>query len=157
MEVIPIIEKIFSIITLATTGGIVGWFIKAKYIGKHEAAQLDEEVKNNESLEIRNAEAVIKLYKTALDDVASQCEKLKDQYETQIRILNENIRKLESESKEYAEQIKSQSTTIDTLTRNQIKLKLDLMAIKSQSLSDCDTCEFKSSCEKFKAKQLIDE
>jgi hypothetical protein len=43
---------------------------------------------------------------------------------------------------------------ISDLTKSQLAFKLELDMLKKASLSDCTDCDFKTNCEKYKAKQL---
>lgn len=154
MNTIDIIERILTLVVTLSTGGVVGWFIKARFITAHEKISIATEKESQEAADLRNAESIIALYKNALEYITEQSNKLKSQYEAQIEQLNEKVNKLEQESDEYRKQVESQTRTINLLTRNQIKMKMDIMTVKSQSLQDCESCAFNSNCEKFKAKKL---
>lgn len=154
MSTLDIIEKVMALLVTVTTGGVLGWIFKARFITAHEKVQLKSENEESKSAELRNAESIISLYKTALEDSIAQGQKQKEQYELQLNQLEDKVNRVEKEARQYADQVKSQAQTIDMLTKNQIKMKLEIMTVRSQSISDCDSCEFKLTCDKFKAKKL---
>jgi DNA repair exonuclease SbcCD ATPase subunit len=154
MNIVDLIEKIITVLVTLTTGGFIGWIIKARFISDHEKISIATENEEQKAADLKNAESIIALYKNALRDITEQSKKLKAQYEAQISQLTEKINKLEREASEYANQIQLQTKNIDLLTRNQIKMKMDIMSVKTQSLQDCENCAFNSNCEKFKAKKL---
>lgn len=154
MNTLDVIEKILTLIATLSTGGIIGWIIKARFISAHEKISIATEKENQEAADLKNAESIIKLYRDALNNATEQSNKLREQYEAQIDQLNKRVRQLEQEAIEYAKQVESQTRTINMLTRNQVKMKMDIMSVRSQSLQDCENCAFNTNCDKFKAKKL---
>ena len=130
MEWIHLVESGIAVVSTLTTGGILGWLFKARFIKRHEEISIEHEVSELKSQELKNAEAVIQLYKNALEDLTSQSRKMKDEYESQINSLMGKLQKYESDMAEYTQKIREQTATIDSLTKSQVKLKMEIMSLK---------------------------
>lgn len=150
-----IVKIALAIVGFLSTGGIIGWITKEKYAEKHEVASIRTENSGADKNEILNAKELVSMYKNALSDMQSQSDKIISEYVSRIKDYESKLKDYEAKLAEYINQVRLQSTTIDTLTKNQIKLKMQVMAIQSQSLTECEQCSFITNCEKYKAKKLI--
>lgn len=153
METLNNIQIIIGIIATLTTGGIVGWFVGFRYLKTREQAKAKQEVEQAEGLELTNTRELINLYKQALSDVKSLSKQTETEYADRVKQYEKRLEELSCKLSVYETNFKEQEATIDNLTRSQLKLKLEIMSVKNQSISNCSDCSFIDTCEKYKAKK----
>lgn len=152
MELLNSIQLIIGIIATLTTGGVIGTIGTWKYQKRKNEAQTQTEENSAKASELTNANQIIQLYKTALEDLKALTHQNEEAYTNKIKILetkqNEALRQLE----EYKNALKEYERKVEELTKVQLKLKLEVMTVQSQSNSNCELCEFRDGCLKYKAK-----
>lgn len=153
METLSTIQIILGIIGTITTGGLAGWFIGLKYLKTREKAKAKQEIEQAEGLELRNTRELIDLYKQALADVTSLSKQNEETYMDKVKLYEKKLEDMSAKIESYEASIKEQESTIESLTKNQMRLKLEIMSVKNQSMSNCNECSFKDTCEKYKAKK----
>lgn len=151
------IQLIVTILSTVTVGGIIGFFVGLPYLKRKEKAKMEQEVEQATSLGLNNVKNLIDLYNKALQDNKNFQEDTRKGYEIKITQLEDQINSYKAQVERYSNLVKEQELTIDKLTKSQLKLKLQIQSISDLNNSDCDKCQFKDTCEKIKAKNIIDE
>lgn len=148
------VEVVIGIIATLSTGGVVGSLIGLQYVKTKEAAKTRQEIAQADSKELTNARDLIDLYKKALKDIKELNDKSESEYLKKIEDYDKKLEQYKSELDSYQKRHSDQERTIEELTRNQLRLKMEIQNLQSQSLEKCDSCFCKATCEKFKAKKV---
>lgn len=148
------VEVIIGIIATLSTGGVIGSLVGFRYIKSKEAAKARQETAQADSQELTNARNLIELYKNALDDVKVLNDKSESEYLKKIEEYDKKLEQYKSELDSYQKKHSNQERTIEELTRNQLRLKMEIQNLQIQSLESCDSCFCKATCEKYKAKKI---
>jgi uncharacterized coiled-coil protein SlyX len=151
------IQIIVGILSTLSVGGIIGFIVGLPYLRKREKAKMKQEVAQAANLELGNVRNLIELYNKALTDSKKFQEQAQIGYETRVNQLENQVHEYKNQVDRYSKTVKEYESTIDQLTRSQLKLKLQLQHISSLNNSECDKCQFRENCEKYKAKKLLDE
>lgn len=154
LEFLGNINTIVTILCSLTTGGIISTIISYKYLRHREEARTKQEIENAESLELNNTRDLIKLYKEALIDQKELNTQTEQKYIKKLEEYSSQLNDCISKLDECKKTIKDQEVTIETLTKNQLKLKLEVQNLHSQSMNNCNECSFKATCDKYKALKL---
>lgn len=154
-------------LTALTVGGILQWFLTLKFQKKkvkHEAEIIEHQAEKGEqevnlsvqsvaAAQIQSAQNLVEMYKQGISDIKELSEQkeaiLKEKLDKFEKLVNEL--KLSDERK--AQVIESQSRQIKTLERLTNQLRLEMEAVKSQAVENCEFCKFKDECQKYLAKQ----
>jgi type II secretory pathway pseudopilin PulG len=148
---------ILALISSLTVGGILGSIVGIGYLKKRERAKAQQEVEQATNLELTNIRNLIELYNKALEDSKNILDSTKSSYENKIRQLENTVQDLTDKVGQYTKQVQENEDTIDKLTRSQLKLKVQLQSLTNLDNSDCQKCQFKDTCEKYKAKKILNE
>lgn len=157
MGTLSVLQMIIGIISSLTVGGIIGSIVGFQYLKKREFAKTKQEIEQAESLELANTRSLIEMYKNALVDFQTINESNKQSFTSKLDEVQTKLNECQDELERNRKKIRDQEKIIEDLTRNQLKLKLDLQSLHSQSKKDCSDCSFKDVCDKLKAKELINE
>lgn len=147
------VEVIVGLLATLSTGGVIGSIIGWRYVKVKEAARARQETAQAESQELTNSRNLIEMYKTALEDQKKLSEQSESDYVKKIKEYDQRLAEYQSELNEYEKRYSRQEKIIEELTRNQLRLKLEIQNIQLQSIENCDSCSFKATCEKYKAKK----
>jgi len=154
MDSFNIIQLIITAVTTLTVGGVIGSIIGLKFVKRKEQAQAKQQEETANSLEINNTQSLIQIYKDALNDLKEL--RLEDErsYKGTINDLNSKILEYESKFREYDDLLKKSNETVESLTKSQLKLRLEIQSLQSQSLTNCEECNFRLNCERYRAKRM---
>lgn len=161
MDLVELVSLGLNWLGSLTIGGIIGSIIGLKWKNKTEKARAEqeearaeqEEAKTDEA-ELSNITTIIRLYREAIEDL----KKAKDESDDiNLKKLSDNqkiITELEVKVHNLSEDLQVKNQMISELTRTQLKYKLDLDSLQASNINNCETCEFHSNCDKFKAKKV---
>lgn len=152
MEILSNLQIIIGIIATLTTGGVIGTISTWKYQKRKNEAQTQGEENAAIASELINANQIIQLYKTALEDLKALTHQNEEAYTSRIKILEAKQDEALKQLDEYRASLKDYEKKVEELTKVQLKLKLEVMTVRSQSNSNCEVCEFRDGCQKYKAK-----
>ena len=152
MEILSNLQIIIGIIATLTTGGVIGTISAWKYQKRKNEAQTQGEENAAIASELTNANQIIQLYKTALEDLKALTHQNEEAYTSKIKILETKQDEALKQLDEYRASLRDYEKKVEELTKVQLKLKLEVMTVRSQSNSNCEVCEFRDGCQKYKAK-----
>jgi predicted RNase H-like nuclease (RuvC/YqgF family) len=148
------IRLIFEILGSLIAGGGVGAIVSWRYIKRREKTITEREEATTNGTQLENVDKIVQLYKEALDDLSKRKEESDQSYIDKISEYERKVAELDSKLQQYKEDLDAKNSLISDLTKSQLAFKLELDMLKKASLSDCTDCDFKTNCEKYKAKQL---
>lgn len=141
-----ILNTIFTIILSLSSGSVITYFSTLRYQRNKVREEVHQEENKSGKGFIENAQDLINLYKTSLDDLAKSYNARLMDYKSKVDDLESKYNGLKEFSDEQGNQIKQLRGLVD-------KMKLEMESLRRLSEHNCEFCEFKEGCRKYIAMQ----